>query len=153
MKDKKKLVILDTHAILHRAYHALPEFSSSKGEPTGALYGIVSMLVKIINDLKPNYIVAAYDLPGPTYRHAAYEKYKATRPKGEPDLIAQIIRSRDVIDAFGIPRYVKESGAKEVEGAGDFVQVCDTPSSDQSAYIGPQRMGSIVAVQLGLFKG
>ncbi|MBX4192590.1 hypothetical protein KW798_03860, partial [Candidatus Parcubacteria bacterium] len=46
-KDTKRLVILDTHAILHRAYHALPEFSSSKGEPTGALYGIISMLVKI----------------------------------------------------------------------------------------------------------
>ena len=74
---KKRLVILDTHAILHRAYHALPDFSSSKGEPTGALYGLISMLVKIITDLKPDYIVAAVDLPGPTYRHAAYKEYKA----------------------------------------------------------------------------
>src|SRR5579863_5949101 len=106
-KDSKKtrLILLDTHAILHRAYHALPDFSSSKGEPTGALYGIVSMLVKLINDLKPDYIVATFDLPGPTYRHAAYEKYKATRPEAEPDLISQIKRSRDIIDAFGIPRY------------------------------------------------
>ena len=56
-------MILDTHAILHRAFHALPDFSSSKGEPTGALYGVISMLIKIINDLKPEYIVAAYDLP------------------------------------------------------------------------------------------
>jgi DNA polymerase I len=104
-KDKKCLVILDTHAILHRAYHALPDFSSSKGEPTGALYGIVSMLVKIINDLKPDYIVAAYDLPGGTFRNDVYDKYKATRPKAEDDLISQIKRSRDVIRAFGIPMY------------------------------------------------
>jgi DNA polymerase I len=104
-EKKKRLVILDTHAILHRAYHALPDFSSSKGEPTGALYGVISMLVKIINDLKPDYIVAAYDLPGETFRHAAYDKYKATRVKTEDDLVAQIIRSRDVVGAFGIPMY------------------------------------------------
>jgi len=107
-KTRKRLVLLDTHAILHRAYHALPDFSSSKGEPTGALYGLISMLVRIITDLKPDYIAAAFDLPGPTYRHVAYKEYKATRPKAEDDLIAQIKRSRDVLDAFGIPRYEKQ---------------------------------------------
>ena len=81
----KRLVILDTHAILHRAYHALPDFSSSKGEPTGALYGLISMLVKIATDLKPDYIAAAYDLPGGTYRHEAYKEYKGTRAKAEDD--------------------------------------------------------------------
>lgn len=105
MKDKKRLVILDTHAILHRAYHALPDFSSSKGEPTGALYGLISMLVKIINELRPDYIAAAFDLPGPTFRDVAFDKYKATRVKTEDDLIHQIKRSRDVLDAFGIPLY------------------------------------------------
>jgi DNA polymerase I len=107
-KDKKRLVLLDTHAILHRGYHAMPEFSSSKGEPTGGLYGLVAMLLKIITDLKPDYIVAAYDLPKPTYRHLAYDKYKATRPKTADDLVAQIIRSRDVIRALGIPIYENE---------------------------------------------
>lgn len=101
----KRLVILDTHAILHRAYHALPDFSSSKGEPTGALYGLISMLLKIINDLKPDYIAAAYDLPGGTFRHAAYDGYKAHRIKAEPDLYTQIDRARDVLEAFGIPVY------------------------------------------------
>ncbi len=56
---KRRLVVLDTHAILHRAYHALPDFSSSRGEPTGALYGVVSMITRIITDLKPDYIIAA----------------------------------------------------------------------------------------------
>ncbi len=104
-KDLKRLVVLDTHAILHRAYHALPDFSSSKGEPTGALYGLCSMLMKIMTELKPDYIVAAYDLPQPTHRHIAYEKYKAHRPKADDALVSQIIRSRDVLDAFGIERY------------------------------------------------
>src|SRR5882757_9286889 len=101
----KRLLVLDTHAILHRAYHALPDFSSSKGEPTGALYGVVSMITRILTDLKPDYIIAAYDLPGPTYRHAAYDKYKAQRKETDSDLVVQIIRSRDVIGAFGIPMY------------------------------------------------
>ena len=70
-KNNKTLVLLDSHAIIHRAYHALPEFLSSRGEPTGALYGLSSMLMKIITDLKPDYIVACYDLPQKTFRHEA----------------------------------------------------------------------------------
>ncbi len=103
--QKKRLVLLDTHAILHRAYHALPDFASSKGEPTGALYGLVSMLIKIIADLKPDYIVACYDLPGPTYRHEAYEAYKGTRKETDSDLVTQIKRSSDIFNAFHIPMY------------------------------------------------
>jgi DNA polymerase-1 len=105
MKTRERLVILDTHAILHRAYHALPDFSSSKGEPTGALYGLISMLVKLITDLKPDYIVGAFDLPGATYRHVAFEKYKAHRKELDDALALQIGRSRDVLKALGIPLY------------------------------------------------
>lgn len=111
MKDKKnsnpRLILLDAHAILHRAYHALPDFASSKGEPTGALYGIATMLIKIIQDLKPDYIVACFDLPQPTHRHEAYAEYKAGRVKADEELVAQIIRSRDVFAAFGVPMYDK----------------------------------------------
>ena len=70
--EKKTLVLLDSHAIIHRAYHALPDFSSSKGEPTGALYGLSTMLMGIIEKFHPDYVVACYDLPQPTYRHVAY---------------------------------------------------------------------------------
>ncbi len=104
-KTNKRLVLLDSHAILHRAYHALPDFSSSKGEPTGALYGLVAMLIKIIAELKPDYVVACYDLEGKTYRHEAYEGYKAQRKKTDDDLVAQIIRSQDIFRAFHIPIY------------------------------------------------
>ncbi|MSR78986.1 MAG: hypothetical protein EXS59_02465 [Candidatus Taylorbacteria bacterium] len=106
--ETKRLVLLDSHAILHRAYHALPDFSSSKGEPTGALYGLASMLIKIITDLKPDYVVAAYDLPKPTYRHEAYKDYKAGRAKADPELVSQMKRSREVFEAFSIPIYDKE---------------------------------------------
>ncbi|PIT90842.1 hypothetical protein COU17_03560 [Candidatus Kaiserbacteria bacterium CG10_big_fil_rev_8_21_14_0_10_49_17] len=104
---KERVVLLDVHAILHRAYHALPDFSSEKGEATGALYGLSAMLIKIISDLKPDYIIACYDLPEPTHRHEAYEEYKAGRAKADDELVTQIIRSRDIFTAFAIPVYEK----------------------------------------------
>ncbi len=107
MKSLKKIVLLDVHAILHRAYHALPGFTSSKGEPTGALYGLSAFLIKIIADLSPDYLIACYDLPGPTFRKKIYDGYKAGRPKTDSDLITQIIRSRDLFKAFNIPIYEK----------------------------------------------
>lgn len=103
--DQKTLVLLDAHAILHRAYHALPDFSSPSGEPTGALYGVVAMLLSIVEELKPDYIAACFDLPEPTYRHEAFEDYKAGRAKNDDALIAQINRSRDIFAAFGIRIY------------------------------------------------
>ncbi len=104
-QGKKRLILLDTHAILHRAYHALPDFTSGKGEPTGALYGLVTMLLKSIADLKPHYIVAARDRAEKTHRHEAYEDYKGTRAKTDDALVAQLIRADKVFDAFGIPLY------------------------------------------------
>ncbi|MEK7114232.1 MAG: DNA polymerase, partial [Patescibacteria group bacterium] len=105
---KKRIVLLDTHAIIHRAYHALPEFTGPSGTPTGALYGLVSMLLKIITDLKPDYIAACYDLPKPTIRHEAYEGYKATRVKTDDALALQLGESRKVFEAFAIPMYERE---------------------------------------------
>lgn len=104
--DKKKtLVLLDAHAILHRAFHALPDFTAPDGQPTGALYGVVAMLLKIIEDFKPDHIAACFDLPEPTYRHTAFEAYKGKRAKTDDALVAQIERSRGLLAAFGIPIY------------------------------------------------
>ena len=107
-KTKERLVLLDSHAIIHRAYHALPEFMNSKGEPTGAIYGLATMLFKIITDLKPDYIVACFDLPKKTFRHEAYDNYKAGRAKADEALVSQLIRARDFFKAFSIPIYEYE---------------------------------------------
>ncbi len=102
---KERLVLLDAHAILHRAYHALPDFATSSGEPTGALYGLSTMILKIASDLKPDHIIACYDLPKPTYRHEVYENYKAGRAKSDPELVSQMEKSKNVCTALGIPIY------------------------------------------------
>src|SRR3989344_5584284 len=129
-KRKKRLVLLDTHAIIHRAYHALPEFTGPDGLATGALYGLVAMLIKLVNVLAPDYIAACYDLPGPTVRHEAYEGYKGTRAKLDDALASQIERSRQVFAAFSIPVYERagfeaDAGlgtiAEEMKGSVDLI--------------------------------
>lgn len=106
--QKKRIVLLDTHAIIHRAYHALPELTAPSGAPVGALYGLVSMLLKIMTDLQPDYIAACYDLPKPTLRHEAYADYKGTRAQTADALALQLAESTKVFDAFSIPRYARE---------------------------------------------
>ncbi|MDB5195162.1 MAG: polA [Parcubacteria group bacterium] len=122
--EKKRLVILDSHAIIHRAYHALPDFSGPDGQPTGALYGLASMLLRIFGDLKPDYIAAAYDLAGPTVRHEAYAEYKGTRSKIDDALIAQLTTSRDVFAAFSVPIY-ERAGFEADDVIGTIVKMLE----------------------------
>ncbi len=103
--SKKRIVLLDTHAIIHRAYHALPDFATSSGRPTGALYGLASMIISIVKDLKPDYIIACYDLPGGTFRNVMYSGYKAHRKDLHDSLIDQIEGSREILSALSVPLY------------------------------------------------
>ncbi len=105
-KEKnQKVALLDVHAILHRAYHALPDFKSSKGEPTGALYGLCTFLIKLIKDVEPDYILACFDLPEKTERHEMYEDYKAGRKKADDELVFQLEKSKEVFEALSIPMF------------------------------------------------
>jgi DNA polymerase I len=99
----KKLVLIDGNAIIHRAYHALPPLTTKKGELVNAVYGFTSLLLKVISDLKPDYILATFDLKGPTFRHEEYKEYKATRVKAPDELYAQFDRVKEVVRAFNIP--------------------------------------------------
>jgi DNA polymerase-1 len=123
MKGTRRIILLDAHAILHRAYHALPDFSSKTGEPTGALFGLMTMLLKIVSELAPDYIVAAYDTPKPTFRKAAYADYKGKRAKTDDALVTQIVRSKDMFEAFSIPVYEKE-GFEADDIIGSIVAEC-----------------------------
>lgn len=98
----KKFLLIDANSLIHRAFHALPPLTSPSGEPTGAVYGFSTMVLKALRDLKPDYVAAAFDLKGPTFRHAAYQAYKATRPPTPENLALQIERAKDVLRALGI---------------------------------------------------
>ncbi len=98
---RPRLYLVDAHAYLHRAYHALPPLSTSKGEPVGALYGFARLLWKLVREEKPAGIAVCFDLPGPTFRHKAYAAYKATRKELEPDLLAQLKAAPKFTEGMG----------------------------------------------------
>lgn len=104
----KKLIIIDAYALIHRVFYALPPLTSPKGEVVNAVYGFSLVLMKILKELKPDYILAAFDLPKPTFRHKEYKEYKATRVKAPDELYAQIPKIKEVLKSFGIPIYQKE---------------------------------------------
>jgi DNA polymerase I len=108
-KTTKKLIIIDSNALIHRAFHALPPtMSALDGTPTNAVYGYTSILLKAIKDLKPDYIAATYDLRGPTFRHKKYSEYKAGRTKPPQELYDQIPLTKEVLNAFGISIFEKQ---------------------------------------------
>lgn len=100
-----KLVLIDGNAILHRAYHALPPLTTKRGEPINAVYGLVSMLLRVIQDLKPTHIIVAFDRKEPTFRHKEYAAYQAQRPPLEKDLSSQFEKAKDVFSAMNIPAF------------------------------------------------
>jgi DNA polymerase-1 len=97
------IVLLDSHAIIHRAYHALPELATTSGNPTGAIYGFLMMLAGIIEKFKPDHVVATFDRAEKTFRHEAFDDYKGTRSKTDDALIVQINQIREVCERIGIP--------------------------------------------------
>lgn len=105
---KKTIVLLDAHAILHRGYHAMGGFATRDGRPTGALYGFITMVLRIFDDIRPDYIAACFDLPKPTFRHVSYDGYKAGRQKSDDALVEQIKESYKVCEALSIPVYACE---------------------------------------------
>lgn len=104
-RKPQRLVLIDGHAIIHRAYHALPPLTSPGGQQTNAVYGFISMLFRVITELKPAYLAVAFDLPVPTFRHAAYIAYQAHRPHMEQEMKDQIKLVHEVVEAAGIPVY------------------------------------------------
>ncbi|MCL5434821.1 MAG: hypothetical protein M1405_00330 [Patescibacteria group bacterium] len=106
----QKLVIIDGNAIVHRAFHALPSMNTQDGQLTNAVYGFFAMLLKLLNDLKPQYLIVCFDRPKPTFRKQMYVGYQAKRPKMSDDLAPQIdllhkVLERAKIEHFEIDGY------------------------------------------------
>ena len=102
------LYLIDLSSYVFRAYHAIAPLSNTKGEPTHATYGTVSMLQKLVGEKKPALLAVAMDSKGPTFRHALYSEYKATRSARPPDLALQMERSREIVEAYRIPIFQRD---------------------------------------------
>uniref|UniRef100_A0A7C4M1N1 DNA polymerase I n=1 Tax=candidate division CPR3 bacterium TaxID=2268181 RepID=A0A7C4M1N1_UNCC3 len=100
---KSRFLLIDSNALVHRAFHALPPLRTKEGLNIGAVYGFTSTLLKAIEDIKPDYIAATFDLAAPTFRHEEYKEYKATRVKAPDELYEQIPYTKEVLTALNIP--------------------------------------------------
>ena len=108
MSNKKRFIIIDGNAIVHRAYYALPPMTAKDGSMVNAVYGFTSMLLKVINDLKPDYLTVSFDVGGGTFRDKVYADYKGKRVKADQDLYDQIPICYKVVEAFDIPIYTQK---------------------------------------------
>lgn len=103
-----KLVLIDGNAIMHRAYHAIPPLTSNKtGEPINAVYGLVSMLIRLVTDLKPTHIAVCFDRPEPTFRKIEFPDYQSQRPETEDNLSSQFEKARKVLTSMNIEVFEK----------------------------------------------
>ena len=100
---KKLLTLVDGSYYLFRAYHAMPGLTNAENEPTGAIFGVINMLRKLIRDEQPDYFAVVFDAKGKTFRNDLYPEYKANRPPAPSDLVAQIAPLHEIIRALGVP--------------------------------------------------
>lgn len=103
-----KLVLIDGNAILHRAFHALPPLTTTSGELVNAVYGFVSIILKVIEDFHPEYLIVTFDRPKPTFRQTIYVAYQSKRPKMDEGLVVQIERVHEMVRAMKIPIFEKD---------------------------------------------
>ncbi|HXQ63578.1 MAG TPA: DNA polymerase I [Steroidobacteraceae bacterium] len=103
MADVPRLYLVDGSSYLYRAFHALPPFSNSKGEPTGAVFGVLNMLQKFVKDERPTHIGIVFDAPGRTFRDDLFEAYKAHRPPMPDELRSQVAPLLETVEALGLP--------------------------------------------------
>jgi len=101
----KKLLIIDANSLIYRCFHALPPFTDKEGRPTGALYGLASVLIKIFREQMPTHIVAFFDRPEPTFRKEMYKEYKGQRPPAPDELKSQIIEAHNLFENFSVKTF------------------------------------------------
>lgn len=107
-EKKKRLIIIDGNALVHRAYHALPPLTTKKGELVNAVYGFLLVFFRALKEFKPDYVAATFDLPGPTFRHKKFKEYKAKRPKAPDELYEQIPKIKKILREFNVPIFEQE---------------------------------------------
>ncbi len=140
---KKLLVLVDGSYYMYRAYHALPALSNSNGEPTGAIYGVISMLRKLLNDFHPDYVAVVFDAKGKNFRNDLYPEYKANRPPMPEDLAHQIEPIHEMIRALGLPLLMIE-GVEADDVIGTLAKEAESKGMDTIISSGDKDLAQLV---------
>ncbi|NUZ12146.1 DNA polymerase I [Pseudoalteromonas sp. McH1-7] len=137
------LILVDGSSYLFRAYHAPPHLTNSKGEATGAIYGVINMLKSLLKQYQPSHMVVVFDAKGPTFRNEMYSEYKAHRPPMPDDLRTQIEPIHEIIKAMGLP-LVSISGVEADDVIGTFSKIASEQSRHVLISTGDKDMAQLV---------
>jgi len=107
MNREKKLIIIDSNSVVHRAFHALPPLTTKNGELINAVYGFLLVFLKVVSQFQPDYLAATFDLPGPTFRHQKFKEYKIKRPPTPEGIKEQLPKLKEILTFFNIPIFEK----------------------------------------------
>jgi len=149
MNDKKTLVLVDGSSYLYRAFHAMPNLSNSRNEPTGAVYGVTNMLRRLLKDYDPEQVAVVFDAPGKTFRDDIYPEYKANRPSMPDDLRSQIEQIHAIVRAMGLPLLMIE-GVEADDVIGTLARQAAAEGRDTLISTGDKDMAQLVDVHVEL---
>ncbi|WP_290635471.1 5'-3' exonuclease H3TH domain-containing protein, partial [Aquisalimonas sp.] len=145
---RQPLILVDGSSYLFRAFHALPPLTNSAGDPTGAVYGVVNMLRKLLAEYEPTHIGVVFDAPGRTFRDDLFEQYKANRPGMPEDLRPQIEPLKQIVRAMGLP-LVEVSGVEADDVIGTLARQA-AAGSDVIISTGDKDMAQLVTDRVTL---
>ncbi len=143
MNDKKPLVLVDGSSYLYRAFHAMPNLSNSRNQPTGAVYGVTNMLRRLLKDYDPEQVAVVFDAPGKTFRDDIYPEYKANRPSMPDDLRSQIEQIHAIVRAMGLPLLMIE-GVEADDVIGTLARQAAAEGRDTLISTGDKDMAQLV---------
>ncbi|MCH2184039.1 MAG: DNA polymerase I, partial [Mariniblastus sp.] len=126
------IYVVDAHSLIFQVFHALPEMTSPRGEPVAAVYGFTRDLLYLIEQKRPDALICAFDLPGLTFRHQIYDDYKANRGEMPEDLVLQIPKIRQILEAMGVP-VLSSPGYEADDVLATVARICD--ESDANCFL------------------
>ena len=136
----KKLVLIDGHSILHRAFYGVPDLTNSEGLHTNAIYGFLNILFKILEEEAPDYLTVAFDVHAPTFRHEIYKEYKGTRKPMPQELREQVPVLKEVLKAMGI-RLMEQAGLEADDILGTLARRAEKAGLEVSLVSGDRERG------------
>ncbi len=149
MSGRRKLVLVDGSSYLYRAFHALPPLTTAHGEPTGAVHGVMNMLLKLVKEEAPQFIAVVFDAPGKTFRDQLFEQYKAQRSPMPDDLRAQVQPLLECVEALGLP-LLRISGVEADDVIGTLARQAAQEDIDVVISTGDKDMAQLVNERITL---
>lgn len=151
VRERPMFLLIDGYSLLFRAYYSMGEMNAPDGTPTGALFGLSNMLIKAVGDLKPDYLLVAFDAHGPTFRHESFPEYKANRDAAPEDLKIQLEMSRELVEALGMD-HEELPGFEADDVIGTLARKGESKGWDVRILTGDSDLGQLVTERIVVYQ-